>query len=536
MDAARILLVILALAGAGRLAAQPIPYDLVLRNARIIDGSGNPWYRGDIAIRGDSIVGVGGSITGSSNRTVDVMDQVVAPGFIDVHTHSRENLFRVPTADNFVRQGVTTILEGPDGNSPVPLAPFLASLDSLAKSVNIGSFIGHGSVRSAVMGETDRAPTADEMEAMRALVEQGMRDGAFGLSTGLFYVPGAFSKTEEVIELAEVAGRLGGIHISHMRDETSRIVESVSETIEIGERGGLPTQVTHHKVIGTANWGRSVETLRLIDEARQRGVDVTLDQYPYTASSTSVQAALLPAWAREGGRAQLLSRLSDPVTRERVKTETVRIIVEERGGGDLGRIAIALCDWDSTLSGKNLEEIVRGRGMEPTLDNGAETVLWLVEQGTCGGIFHVIDELDLERILRHPATMIASDGFLPIFGEAVPHPRGYGTFARVLGRYVREKAIITLEDAVRKMTSLPAQRLGLTDRGLLRPGMKADIVVFDPSTVRDAATFENPHQYAEGVSFGIVNGEIVFDGHAMTTARPGRVLYGPARRLSRAGQ
>jgi N-acyl-D-amino-acid deacylase len=505
--------------------AQSSTYDLVLRNGRLVDGSGGPWYRADIAIRGDAIVKIAASITDPAARVIDVQGQVIAPGFIDIHTHSRSGIFQTPTAENYVRQGVTTLIEGPDGSSPVPLKPFFEKLEALPKCVNIGSFIGQGAVRSAIIGNANRQPTPEELEKMRALVDQGMKDGAFGLSSGLFYVPGTFTPTDEVIELARVAARFGGIYISHMRDEAAGVVDSVKETIAIGERGGLPTQVTHHKIIGAANWGRSTDTLRLIDEARGRGVDATIDQYPYTASSTSIQAALLPAWAQEGGRAETQKRLADPATRARIKAETIRIIKNERGGGDPKNIVIAGCGWDATLAGKNLADVVRLRGMEPTIENAAEAALWIVEQGGCSGIFHAINEADLERILKHQATMIGSDGEIPIFGQAHPHPRSYGTFARVLAVYVRERHIITLEDAVRKMSSFPAQRLGLQDRGLLRAGMKADITVFDPARVRDAATFERPHQYAEGVLVVIVNGQIVFERGAMTALRPGKVLY-----------
>jgi dihydroorotase/N-acyl-D-amino-acid deacylase len=506
-------------------AGQNQPYDLLLRNGRIIDGTGSPWYRGDIAIRGDTIVQIAPSITEPATRVIDLGGQVSVPGFIDIHTHSRRGIFDVPTADNYIRQGVTTVMEGPDGSSPVPLAPFLARLDALPKSINIGSFIGQGSVRSAVIGDVDRKPTAEDLDKMRALVEQGMKDGAFGLSTGLFYVPGTFTPTEEVIELAKVAARYGGMHESHMRDEAAGVVDSVKETIAIGERGGLPTHVSHHKIIGVGNWGRSVDTLRLIDEARARGVDVTIDQYPYTASSTSIQAALLPAWALEGGRQEILKRLKDATLRAKIKSESVRLIRTERGGGDPKNVVIARCEWDASLAGKSLADVARLRGMEPTIENAAEAVLWIVEQGGCQGIFHAISEDDLVRILRHPATMIGSDGEIPIFGRANPHPRSYGTFARVLAVYVREKNTITLEEAVRKMSGFPAQRLGLLDRGILRPGMKADIAVFDPAKVRDTATFDKPHAYAEGFSYVIVNGQIVFEGGAMTKARPGKVLY-----------
>ena len=526
----RLLLVSVVLLFTSLPLAQPAPFDLVIRNARIVDGTGAPWFRGDIALRGDAIVQVASVIDPGGARAIDAAGRVVAPGFIDIHTHARRGIFEVPTADNYVRQGVTTLIEGPDGSSAVPLGPFMAKLEELQKSVNIGSFVGQGSVRSEVIGNADRKATPEEIVKMQALVEQGMRDGAFGLSTGLFYVPGSFTPTAEVIELAKTAARFGGMHKSHQREESVKVLDSVRETITIGEGGGLPTQVTHHKVIGKANWGRSTETLRLIDEARARGVDVTSDQYPYTASSTSVASALVPAWALEGGRQAQAARLKDPAIRAKIKAETVTMIRDARGGGDPKNVQFASCGFDPSLAGKTLADLTKSRGMEPTIENAADATLWLVEQGGCQGIFHAMSDEDVERILAHPTTMIGSDGEVPTFGRANPHPRSYGTFARVLGMYVREKKTLTLEEAIRKMSSFPAARLKLTDRGVLRPGMKADIVIFDPATVRDTATFEKPHAYAEGFSHVLVNGQVVFENGAMTAARPGRVLYGPGKR------
>jgi dihydroorotase/N-acyl-D-amino-acid deacylase len=505
-------------------------YDLLIRNARIVDGTASPWYRGDIAVRGDTIALIAPRITANAARVIDAGGLVAAPGFIDIHTHARRGIFEVPTADNYVRQGVTTLIEGPDGGSPVPLAPFLAKVAGARITPNFAMFIGQGSVRSEVMGDVDRPATPAELEKMRALVREGMEQGAFGLSSGLFYVPGNFTPTEEVIDLASIAGEMGGIYISHMRDEAKGLVESVRETIAIGERGKLPTQITHHKVVGKAYWGASVQTLRMIDEARARGVDATIDQYPYTASATSIGAALLPQWANEGGREATLKRLKDPATRAKIKAESVRIIRDERGGGDPKNVQVSNCQFDPALAGKNLAQITEGRKLPVTLENAAETALWIVEQGGCGGIFHAIGEEDLQRILVHPATMIASDGEIPIFGRASPHPRSYGTFARVLGLYVRDKKLLSLETAVQKMSAFPAQRLGMADRGVLRTGMKADIAVFNPSTIRDLATFEKPHAYAEGVRHVIINGQVAFENGKMTTARPGRILYGPSTR------
>jgi dihydroorotase/N-acyl-D-amino-acid deacylase len=505
-------------------------YDLVIRNGRVLDGTGSPWFRADVAIRGDAIARIARRIDEPAARVIDAAGAIVSPGFIDTHTHARRGLNETPTAANYVRQGVTTVIEGPDGSSPVPIGPFFAQLEALRKSVNIGAFIGQGSIRSEIIGSVNRAATPDEIAKMEAVVEQGMQDGALGLSTGLFYVPGTFTPTSEVVALARVTGRYGGIHTSHQRDDAAKVLDSVRETIAIGEQGGLPTQVTHHKVIGKANWGRSVDALKLIDDARARGVDVTSDQYPYTASSTSISSALLPAWALEGGQEARQARFKDPVTRERVLADIVRIIRDERGGGDPKNVQFANCAFDPRLNGRTLADAVRQRGFEPTLERAAETTLWIVEQGGCQGIFHAMSEDDVIRIMRHPATMIASDGEVPVFGRGNPHPRSYGTFARVLGVYVREKGVLTLEDAIRRMTSFPAARIGLADRGILRPGMKADIAIFHPERVRDRATFDAPHQYAEGFAVVIVNGEVVFERGEMTSARPGRVLYGAGKR------
>lgn len=518
----------LVIAAATALGAQSPGYDLVLRNGRVVDGTGSPWYRAAVAISGDTIARIAPSITAAAGRTIDASNLVISPGFIDIHTHSRRGIFDVPTADNYVRQGVTTVVEGPDGGSPVPLRPFLDKVAASRVTPNFATFIGQGSVRSAVLGEADRTATPAELERMKQIVRDGMLDGAFGLSSGLFYVPGTFTPTEEVTDLARVAGEMGGIYISHMRNEANGVVDSVRETIAIGERGGLPTQVTHHKVIGKKYWGRSTATLQLIDDARARGVDATIDQYPYTASSTSIAAALLPPWAHEGGREALLKRLDHPDTREKIKAESARIIREERGGGDPRSVVASSCRFDPSLAGKNLAEITARRGLAVTIENAAETAMWIVMEGGCDGIFHAISEEDLQRILVHPATMVASDGEIPVFGRDVPHPRSYGTFVRVLGRYVRDLKLLPLEEAVRKMSAFPAQRLGLADRGLLKEGLKADVVIFDPARVADTATFEKPHSYAAGVNMVIINGEVAFEAGAMTAARPGRVLSGPA--------
>ncbi|HXI11677.1 MAG TPA: D-aminoacylase [Thermoanaerobaculia bacterium] len=502
-------------------------YDLIIRNGRIVDGTGNPWYRGDVAITNDQIVAMAPRIPGKATLEIPADGLVISPGFIDLHTHARRGIFENPGADNYVRQGVTTIFEGPDGDSPLPIGAFLQRLEKADTAPNVGTFVGHNSIREKVVGRNDRAATADEMNQMTAMTREGMLHGAFGLSSGLFYAPGVFSSTEEVIELAKVAGAMGGIHISHIRDEAAGVAKSVRETVRIGEEGGLPTQVTHHKVMGKPNVGKSRETLLAMSEARARGVDATSDQYPYTASSTSLGAGLLPSWANEGGREAMLKRLGDGAQRARILEYVREAIRLERGGNDPKNIQIALSEADAAINGKNLTEIMLSRGVEPTVANAAETSLQLIEKGQVRAIFHAISEPDLEAIMVDPTTMVASDGEVAIMGRASPHPRSYGTFARVLGLYVRERKLLTLEDAVRKMTSFPAQRVGLLDRGLLRPGMKADLVIFDAARIRDRATYINPHQYAEGISAVVINGVVVFRNETMTGARPGVVLRGP---------
>ncbi len=509
-------------------ALLPAQYDVLITNGKIVDGSGNPWFYANLAIQGDTIAAVGKLPNATAHQTIDAKGLIVAPGFIDIHSHGRRGIFDVPTAENYLREGVTTFVEGPDGSSPIPLKPFFDKLAATAISVNIASFVGHGSIRTEVMGLVNRKATPEEIEKMRAIARQGMLDGAVGLSTGLFYVPGNYADTEEVIELAKVVGELGGFHQSHMRDETDHILDSVRETIRIGEEGHLPTQVTHHKIIGSANWGQSVATLKLVEEARARGVDVTIDEYPYTASSTGI-AALFPQWSQAGGRAALVERLDAPDSLQKIRNEIIVNIKDGRGGGDPKNIVIANCAFDATLAGKSLADLTKARGVPVTIENAADTAIALQRKGACSAVYHAIGEEDVERIMRSPLTMIASDGEIPIFGKAAPHPRSYGTFARVLSVYVREKHVLTLEDAIRKMSAMPAERLKFFDRGMLRPGMKADVVVFSAERVNDNSTFEKPHQYSVGFEDVLVNGKFALKAGKVTTDRPGRVLYGSAK-------
>jgi len=499
------------------------PFDILIQHARIVDGSGNSWYYGDIGIRGDSIAAIGRLYGAPAKLTINAHGLTAAPGFIDIHTHARRGIFEDSSAQNYIRQGVTTLIEGNDGSSPLPLAPFFQKLAGTRMAPNFGLFVGQGAIRQQVLGLENRKATPEEIVRMKQIAKQAMQDGALGLSSGLFYVPGNFTPTEEVIEIAKVVAGFGGMYISHMRDEASGVLDSVRETIRIGEEGGLPTQVTHHKIIGQENWGKSVETLRLVEEARARGVDATIDAYPYTASSTGT-GALFPQWSLAGGQKALLERLSAPEQRARITAEIVRRIKVDRGGGDPKNIVMASCSFDSSLAGKSLADITAARGRPVNFGTAAETAIEIQQKGGCAAVFHAIDEGDVERILRSPYTMIGSDGEIPQFGRGAPHPRSYGTFARVLARYVRDRKVLTLEDAVRKMSGYPAERLRLLDRGLLRPGMKADIVIFDPAKVQDKADFANPHQYAEGFREVMVNGELVISNGQLTKARPGRAI------------
>jgi dihydroorotase/N-acyl-D-amino-acid deacylase len=423
-------------------------------------------------------------------------------------------------------QGVTTLTEGNDGSSPWPIAEHYAEIEALGISPNWSVFVGQGTIRSLVIGEEDREPSAAELQQMKDMVATAMEEGALGISTGLFYVPGSFTSTEEVIELSKVAAEYGGIYISHLREEAYQLLDSVEETIEIGEQANIPVQVTHHKVIGVENFGASVDSLRMVDEARARGIDITIDQYPYTASQTGI-TALIPQWAQEGGREQLLARIDSPETRQTIKNEVVEKILYDRGGGDPKNVFISRNSWDPEMAGKNLAELTIEAGMQPSPENAAEVVFDIIRGGGATAVYHAIGPEDVDRIMRHPATAIGSDGPLGLFGEGSPHPRQYGSFARVLGHYSRERGLLSLEEAVKKMSSQTAVRLGIRDRGFLLEGFYADIAVFDAESIIDRATFENPHQYATGMDTVLVNGEIVVRNGQQTGARPGRVLHGP---------
>jgi N-acyl-D-amino-acid deacylase len=516
-------LLFLVCARDARAQAQP-RYDLLLKNGTVLDGSSAPGVRADVAVTGDHIVRVSRAPIDAreARRTIDATNLIVAPGFIDLHAHL-EPLPQMPDAQSHVRQGVTLALGGPDGGGPFPFGRYLDSLDKKPLGMNVAFLAGHNTIRSAVMGTANRAPTGAELERMQAMVAQSMGEGAFGLSTGLRYIPGFYSKTDEVVALAKVAADSGGIYTSHLREEGLGLFEGVAEALEIGRLAHIPVILTHHKAIGQLMWGKSVVTLRMVDSARKAGTDVMMDQYPYTASSTGLNV-LVPPWALEGGSAQLKVRLENPVLRDSIVNGVIEYLKNDRGGGDIRRVQFASVSWDHALEGKTLYDWAVKRGIDPTPEKAAPLVLEGVLNGGASMVFHVIDEGDVRRIMAHPMTMIASDGRLTRPGQGVPHPRAYGTFPRVLGEYVRVQHVLTLEQAVNKMTGMPAARLGLKEYGCIREGCLANITVFDAKTVRDVGTFTDPHHYPEGIPYVIVNGVPVVDEGKFTEARPGRVL------------
>lgn len=501
-------------------------FDILIRNGQIIDGTGNPWFNGDVGIVDQRIVSIGNLENAQADRIIDASGLIVAPGFIDPHTHAIRGIFDNPSAESSLRQGVTTLLEGNDGSSPFPIDEHYQAIRNKGISTNWSVFVGQGTIRELVMGTENRSANTDELQQMKALIADAMEQGAMGISTGLFYVPGNFTPIEEVIELSRVVADYDGIYISHMRDEVAGLLDSVNETIRIGAEAGIPVQITHHKAMGRQNWGASIDTLNMIDEARARGIDITMDQYPYTAAQSSM-SAIVPQWAQAGGTDALLAIWNDSALRQELKDGIVDRILYDRGGGSPDNIVISFCAWDTSLEGKSLTDIANERGIEPSPSNAAEIAMDIISKGGAQAVYHAMSEEDVERIMQHPATAIGSDGTLTVFGDGAPHPRQYGTFARVLGTYVRERGVITLEDAVRKMSGATAQRLGIRDRGILREGYYADISIFDANEIRDLSTFEEPHQYAEGVEFVIINGVLALDDGLVTAARPGQILNGP---------
>lgn len=560
-SASLLLVVSLLLAGVVGLAEETAgePYDLLIVGGRLVDGSGNPWTREDLAVRGDRIVARGRLAGRPARRVIDATGLVVAPGFIDMLGQSEFNLLVDPSAESKIRQGITTEITG-EGGSPAPqnegtlseLDPFVARfgievdwqdfagyfarLERRGLGLNLGSYVGATQVREMVLGSENRAPTSEELVEMHRLVKEAMDQGALGLSSSLVYAPANYARTDELVALARVAAAHGGIYATHMRGEGRGVFQALEETFAIAREAGIPVEIFHLKAAGRDMWGRMDEIIARIEAARAAGLDVAADQYPYVAGATSLSASV-PPWAHSGGREDLLNRLRDPATRARLRREINRPADNWENfywmaGGAEGVLISAVTRPDLKFyEGKRLSEVARMRGEDP-LDALFE--LLVADQARTGAIYFLMSEPDVHRAMQQPWVSVGTD-YPAVRTEGPlstwkPHPRAYGTFPRILGRYVREQGLLRLEEAIRKMTSLAAQRVGLHDRGLLVPGFYADIVVFDFEKIRDLATFENPQQYSTGVEYVLVNGQLVLDRGRMTGELPGRVLRGPGWR------
>ena len=536
-------------------------YDVLITNGKIVDGTGAPWYRGDVAISGDRIAAIG-TLTGATARLkVDATNLVVSPGFIDLLGQSEFNVLVDGRAASKVLQGVTTEVTG-EGSSIAPvnermvkdglanatafgikqdwrtLADYFRRLELQSKTaINVATFVGAGGVRNYVVGKDDRPATPAELEAMKQLVAQAMQQGALGLSTSLQYVPDRFASTDEIVELAKVAARFGGVYFSHQRSESGKIFESLDEVFAIAERANIPAEVWHLKTAYKANFGKMPEVLRRIEAARARGLDVSANQYPYTRASNGLDACL-PLWVREGGLEKMLARLNDPAQRDRIRKDMddANATTWENqwygsGGGDGVMVSTVLDPSLRKYEGMTLTEIGKAMGKDP---RDAVMDLVVADKGESSVIISIMTEDDVRTALKHPLVGVGTDSGAKAedgkLSESKSHPRAWGSFPRILGHYVRDEHLLPLEEAIRKMTSKAAARVHLNDRGILRPGLKADITVFDPATIRDVATFENPNHYSTGVKQVFVNGRRVLADGAMTAERPGRPLRGPGYR------
>ncbi|MCC6329548.1 MAG: D-aminoacylase [Acidobacteria bacterium] len=518
--------------------AQSADYDIVIRNGRVLDGAGNPWIAADVAIKDGRFVRIG-KITGKGRQEIDATGRYVSPGWIDMMDQSGGVLPRNGLAENKLRMGVTTAIGG-EGGTPVAvdkIPEYFAGLEKNGISINFGTYFSETQARVAVLGQDSRAPTAEELNRMKAIMAQAMKAGAMGMTTALIYPPSSYAKTGELIEMAKVAGEYGGIYASHIRGEGKELVEAIDEAIAIGEKGGLPVEVFHLKAAYQPGWGTLMRAAgEKIEQARARGVDVAADMYLYTAGGTGLEA-VIPSWAFEGGTAKLRERLTDPATRARLKQEIKTgspgwwNIVEAAGGWDNIVLANAQNKENSRFVGKNLSQIAKEWNKEPA---DAAFDLVLAGQGRVYALYHMMSESDIAAALKFPWTSIGSDagaalkpGETDILG--LPHPRAYGNFPRLIAKYVRAEKVLTLPEAIRKMTSWPATRMRLASRGMIKEGLWADVVIFDYDKIEDRATYQQPLEGPVGIDYVFVNGQIVIDHGKHTGARPGKVLYGPGR-------
>lgn len=526
-------------------------FDLLIENAKIIDGTGNPWFYGNIGVKDGKISYIGPKQENiNSNETIDAKYQVLAPGFIDCHTHSDFALLRDPGMATKLKQGVTTQMIGPCGISAAPISPekvelldsyagfakggvvpkynwetfadFLNVINKLTLGTNIGAYVGHGTVRINVMGFDARKPTEDELIEMKEQIKEAMEDGAFGLSTGLIYPPGVYSEPEEIEELAKVLYDYNGVYLSHIRNESHDLLKSVKETIDVAKSANVPVQIHHHKAMGITNWGLVKESIKLIENARNKGLDVTIDQYPYTASSTTLRSCL-PPWVHEGGIEKVIDRLNDPSTRKRIieeikYTEDWENFYKNSNGAD--GVLISYTPYTPEFQGKTLEEVGKIVGKEP-LDALCDIIA--TNKGNDTACYNMIGEDDIKYVMKSPYTMIGSDS-IPVAQGTNCHPRTNGTFPRILGKYVREEETLGLEEAVSKMTGFPANRFNIKGKGLIKEGYDADLVLFDPDTILDGATYEDPFIDPVGINYVLVNGHLAIKDGETTGKTFGRVI------------
>ncbi len=507
---------------AGLQCVSAAEYDWLIKGGRIADGTGNPAYFADVGIKGGRIVAIGKDLPGEAKQVLDAKGLVVAPGFIDVHTHA-EGIEKQPLAENFVRMGVTTLVLGNCGSSRLDIGKYFKELEDVLVSPNVATLIGQGTVRGQVMGGSfKRPPNATEMAKMKELVTKAMEDGAVGMSTGLIYLPGTFTETEELVELAKAVAPFDGVYASHMRSESNGIFNALDELFRIAREAGVRAEISHIKLAGKSAWGQTDKVLAAIEAARAEGLDITQDQYMYPASSTGLSSRV-PEWAREGNDAEFRKRLADPALKAKMVVE-IKESVEKSGNEDLSYVFIAEYRKNRKLNGLNLAQAAEKERGNTSLDAQIDLLLEITANGGASGVFHSMSEDDLRKYLQHPNTMIAADSGVRVFGSGVPHPRGYGNNARALAEYVRKEKMLRLEDGVRRMTSLPATTFQLKDRGLIHVGMWADVAVFDPEKVQDNATFTEPHHYATGFRLVLVNGQAVVENDKHTQARPGKML------------
>ena len=492
------------------LSAQTVVPDLIITNGRIVDGTGNSWFKADLAIKGDRILEVRKGLKEKypSVKVIDAANKIVAPGFIDVHGHIEGSIFERPTADNYIYDGVTTVVTGNCGSGADDIGVFLNGVDSIKTSINVASLAGHNTIRRLGMGLENRKATADEMQKMEEITLKAMQDGAVGLSTGLIYLPGMYAPTEEIVNLAKVASTHGGVYATHMRYEGTKVNEAIDEALTIGREANIPVQISHFKVTGKNNWGRSSETLGMVEEARRKGFDVTIDQYPYTASSTNL-AVRLPDWALEGGLDSLRVKMKNPEMRKEI-LDGMKASQKRDRQKDYSYAVVSYFSPDSTYNGKSISEINLVLGRKKNITNEANLILDMLAKSNAQMIYHTMSENDLVHFMKYPFNMPAADAGISN-GRGMPHPRGYGTNARVLAKYVREEKIIRLEEALRRMTSLPATKFNLRDRGLLMPGKFADIVIFDENLIQDLSVYDQPHQFSKGIYYVLVNGKLVIE-------------------------